>query len=150
MDGEIEEVYVRAVLELTGVLVELMELTELVVVSGKTGREDEIDIRELVDRTGMVHMLLGWLEDSEVAEIGKSPVELDRTEVVGVRVEVVDSDISVVVVELEFDIMLSCFFVDSLVVVRVTVTAVGFCVDDEKSGTVVVAVLESGPGPDIV
>ncbi|QQK40069.1 hypothetical protein Pdw03_2923 [Penicillium digitatum] len=132
MDGEIEEVYVRAVLELTGVLVELMELTELVVVSGKTGREDEIDIRELVDRTG------------------KSPVELDRTEVVGVRVEVVDSDISVVVVELEFDIMLSCFFVDSLVVVRVTVTAVGFCVDDEKSGTVVVAVLESGPGPDIV
>lgn len=46
------------------------------------------------------------------------------------------------------DIMVSCSVVDSVVVVRVTVTGVGFSVDNNPS--TVVAVLESGPEPDIV
>lgn len=110
MDGDIEGVFVGvfvgAVLELAEILMEFRELTELVAVSGKTGIEDAIDVLELVNGIGGIHMLLGWSGTSEVTEIGKSPVELDRTEVVGVRVEVEDSEITVDV-ELGVDIMVS-------------------------------------------
>lgn len=58
MDGDIVGVFVGVVLELAKVLAELMELTELVAVSGKTGSDDERDILELVNGIGRVHMLL--------------------------------------------------------------------------------------------
>lgn len=106
MDGEIEGVFDGVVLELAEVLGELMERMELVAVSGKTGSDDERDILEVVNGTGGIHMLLGWPDDSEVAEIGTSPIELERTEVVGIRIEAEDSEI-IVAVELTVDIMVS-------------------------------------------
>lgn len=146
MDGEIDGVSDGVVLELVEVLKELMEPTELVAVPGKTGSDDERDILELVNGTGGIHMLLGWSDDSSVAEIGKSPIELGRTEVVGIRVDGEDSEI-VVTVELTVGIIVSWLVVDSPGVVRATVTVVGFSVDESST---VVVVLESGPGPDMV
>ncbi|CAI7629846.1 unnamed protein product [Penicillium crustosum] len=132
MDGEIEGVFDGVVLELE--VRKELELTGLIAVPGKIGSDDdERDILELSD-------------DSEVAEIGKPPIELERTEVVGIRVDVKDSEM-IVAVELTVDIMVFCLVVDSSVVVRATATVVGFSVD--VSSTVVV-VLESGPGTDIV
>lgn len=140
-DSEIECVCDGVVLQLAEVLKEPMELTELVAVSGKEGSDDKRrDILELVNGIGGIHMLLGWSDDFEVAEIGKSPIELERTEVGGIRVEVEDSE-TIVAVELPVDIMVSCLVVDSSVVGRATVTVVGFSVD---------VVLESGSEPDIV
>ncbi|KAJ5446052.1 hypothetical protein N7491_002134 [Penicillium cf. griseofulvum] len=139
--GEIVAVYDGALLALAEVLMELMEL---VAVSGKTG-SDEKDIVELVNGSSGIHVLLGASEchersskDSEVAEIGRSSLGLGD---VVIRVEIGGSEITDV--EL-VDIAVSCFVVDSLVV-RVTVTRVGFSVDDKSS-----TVLESGPEPDIV
>lgn len=68
MDGEIVGVSVAAMIELAGVLMELMWLTELVAVSGKTGSDDERGILALVDGIngiGRVHMLLGASEYQE-------------------------------------------------------------------------------------
>ncbi|KAJ5509062.1 hypothetical protein N7527_011205 [Penicillium freii] len=137
VDGEIEGVCDGVVLRLAEVLKEPMELTELVAVSGKAGSDDERDILELLNGTGGIHMLLGCSDDFEV---GKSPIELERTEVVGIRVEVEDSEM-LVAVELTVDIMVPCLVVDSSVVGRATVTVVGFSVD---------VVLESGSGSDMV
>ena len=50
-----------------------------------------------------------------MAEIGKSPIWPDRTEVVRITGDIGDSEITVDV-ELELDIMVSCSVVDSLVV----------------------------------
>ncbi|KAJ5617427.1 hypothetical protein N7537_002541 [Penicillium hordei] len=147
MDGEVEGVFDGVVLELTEVLKELMGLTELVAVSGKTGSDDERNILDVVNGTDGIHMLLGWSDDSEVAAIGKSPIELERTEVVGIRVEVENSEM-IVAVELTVDITVSRLVVDSsVVVVRATVTVLGFSVDESST---VAVVLESGPGPDMV
>jgi hypothetical protein len=139
-NGEIVGVSDGALLELAEVLMELMEL---VAVPGKTG-SDEKDIFELVNEIGGIHVLLGASEchegskDSEVAEIGKSPIRLGE---VVIRVEIGGSEVTRA--EL-VAIVVSCLVVDSLVV-RVTVTRVGFSVDDKST-----TVLESGSEPDIV
>lgn len=146
VDGDIEGVCEGVVLEMAEVLKEPMELTELVAVSDKADSDDEKDILKLDNEAGGIHMLLGWSDDFEVSEIGKSSIELERTEVVGIRFEVEVSEITVGV-ELTVDIMVSCLVVDSSVVVRATVTVVGFRVDESST---VVVVLESGPGPDMV
>lgn len=65
IDGEIVGVFVAAMLELAEVLIELMGLTELVAVSGKTGSDDERDILALVNAIGGTLILLGTSECQE-------------------------------------------------------------------------------------
>ena len=64
-EGGIECEFDGTVLELAKVLMEFVELTELVAVSGKIGSDDERDILELVDETGGIHTLLGASECHE-------------------------------------------------------------------------------------
>ena len=65
-DGGIECEFDGAMLELARVLMELVELKELVAVSGKIGRDDDgRDILELVNGTGGIHTLLGASECHE-------------------------------------------------------------------------------------
>lgn len=65
MDGGIECEFDGAVLKLAKVLMELVELTELVAVSGKIGSDDERDILGLVNGTGGIHTLPGASECHE-------------------------------------------------------------------------------------